>query len=285
LKLDDLETTLVSELNGYISQNDDGSYDVKYDEAIKYLDSAETDSDIEKSLTDYYKFIMAYYADKDDDVMLGFLDSAYTEAGEYSYLYSPLYLSMAWEYKSYDKVLSLANEAIEFNLNDASAYYYAVKVYIEQDDLDTADEMCEKLRESNPDGLDYYSTKAELLRRRNKLEESVEICRQGIVAGSDAEIYRQQAISYMLLSDKDNALEAITQSYELAMQNTTSGISLEEINTVALICFLCGDTDTYDEIVSMLEEYDYSLYDKVQNCIKGDITFENIFMEGSGEIS
>ena len=282
---DTLEETLVTKLNNYISEKEDGSYDVKYDEAIKYLDSVKTESDVQKSLVDYYRFMMAYYAEKDADVILGFLGDAYEASGEYKYLYSEVYLAMAWENKAYDTVLNVADEAIKFNKNDASAYYYTVRVYIEKGDLDTADKMCEELREANPDGLDYYSTKAELLRRRNKLEDAIEICRKGIVAGSDAEIYRQQAIAYLLLSDKENALEAITQSYEIAMQNNSNGISLEELNTVALICFICGDTDTYDEIVAMFEQYGESLNEKTQKCIKGDITFEDIFMKGSGEIS
>ena len=282
---DTLEETLVTKLNNYISEKEDGSYDVKYDEAIKYLDSVKTESDVQKSLVDYYRFMMAYYAEKDADVILGFLGDAYEASGEYKYLYSEVYLAMAWENKAYDTVLNVADEAIKFNKNDASAYYYTVRVYIEKGDLDTADKMCEELREANPDGLDYYSTKAELLRRRNKLEDAIEICRKGIVAGSDAEIYRQQAIAYLLLSDKENALEAITQSYEIAMQNNSNGISLEELNTVALICFICGDTDTYDEVVAMFEQYGESLNEKTQKCIKGDITFEDIFMKGSGEIS
>ena len=236
---------------------------------------------------DFSQVFAAYekVSEKDADVILGFLGDAYEVSGEYKYLYSEVYLAMAWENKAYDTVLSVADDAIKFNKNDASAYYYTVRVYIEKGDLDTADKMCEELREANPDGLDYYSTKAELLRRRNKLEDAIEICRKGIVAGSDAEIYRQQAIAYLLLSDKENALEAITQSYEIAMQNNSNGISLEELNTVALICFICGDTDTYDEIVAMFEQYGESLNEKTQKCIKGDITFEDIFMKGSGEIS
>ena len=87
------------------------------------------------------------------------------------------------------------------------------------------------------------------------------------------------------MSDKENALEAIKQSYELAMQNTSNGVALEEVNTVALICFICGDTETYDEIVSMFEQQKMELDDSVKKCIKGDITFEDIFMKGSGEVS
>lgn len=284
-ELSTYEEPIVEKLQTYISQKEDGTYDVKYDEAIKYLDTVEAKDALHKSFVDYYKFVMAYNAEKDDKVILNFLKKAYEESEQYNYLYSQAYLAMAWQYKDYDTVLSVANEAIEYNINDASAYYYTVKVYIEKGDLDSADAVCEKMRKANPDGTDYYSTKAEILRRQNKLNEAVEICRKGIVAGSDSEIYRQQAIAYLLLSDKDNALEAIKQCYEIAMQNSNNGVALEQVNTIALICFICGDTDTYDEIVSMLKQDNRELDEKVQQCVKGDITFEDIFMKGSGEIS
>lgn len=284
MDIDATAESLETGLDDFISTTDDGDYSVKYDEAMAFLDSVKAENAIQKSLVSYYRFMMAYYADKEDSVILGFLEDAYSEAGEYGYLYLSNYLMIAWNCEDYDKVLSLADLAIDINRNDASAYYYAVKSYIVKEDLDSADQFCEKLLKANPDGLDYYSVKSEVLRRQGKFEEAVEICRKGIVAGSDAEIYRQQAIAYMLLSDKENALEAITQSYELAMQDTTNGISFEEINTVALICFLCDDTDTYEEIKGMFEDENLEFNDTVKNCIKGDITFEDIFMKGSGEI-
>ena len=155
---DTLEETLVTKLNNYISEKEDGSYDVKYDEAIKYLDSVKTESDVQKSLVDYYRFMMAYYAEKDADVILGFLGDAYKASGEYKYLYSEVYLAMAWENKAYDTVLNVADEAIKFNKNDASAYYYTVRVYIEKGDLDTADKMCEELREAMKRGAIVLAT-------------------------------------------------------------------------------------------------------------------------------
>ena len=277
--------TFVEEWQSFITQTEDGSYTADYDKAIKYLDSIETKNDMQKSYIEYFKFWTAYYAQKDGKTAVGFMKNAYDAAGDYGYLYLSDYLSVAWQYEEYDTVLTLADKAAQLNANDTSAYYYAIKVYINRQDFDSADKLCEKMKEDNPDVLDYYSTKAEILRRQSKFEDAVEICRKGIVKGSDPEVYRQQAIAYLLMSDKENALEAIKQSYELAMQNTSNGVALEEVNTVALICFICGDTETYDEIVSMFEQQKMELDDSVKKCIKGDITFEDIFMKGSGEVS
>lgn len=183
--VDAIATSLDEKMNSFVTQKEDGTYDVKYDEGIKFFDSYKVDTDIEKGLMEYYKFMLAYYANKDSKTALGFIDNAYKKSGEYGYLYLQNYMGMAWQYKEYDKVLELSKIATELNVNDASAYYYAVKVYIEKNDFDTADKMCEEMRKANPDGIDYYSTKAEVLRRQNKLDEAIEICRKGIVAGSD----------------------------------------------------------------------------------------------------
>lgn len=282
--VDTLATSLDEKMKQeLVVAKEDGTYDVKYDDGIKYLDSLKTESDIQKSLIDYYKSLLAYYASKDSKTALGFLDNAYMKSGEYGYLYLQDYMGMAWQYEEYDKVLELAKIATDLNVNDTSAYYYSVKVYIEKNDLDAANKMCEEMFKANPDGLDYYSTKAEVLRRQNKLDEAIEICRKGIVAGSDSEIYRQQAIAYLLKSDKENALEAIKQSYEIATQNQQ--LSIQTANTVALICFICDDTKTYEEVEAMFKQSSMELSDSVKKCIKGDITFEDIFMKGSGDIS
>lgn len=288
--IDETAETLEMGLNDFISQSDDGTVTVKYDEAIAFLDSHKATSSMDESIVDYYRFMMAYYAQKDDSVTLGFLDSAYKKAESYGYLYLSNYMMMAWDYEDYDKVISLADDAINVNQNDPTAYYYAVKAYLMKNDCDHADDFCERLLAANSDGLDYYSIKAEVLRRQGKYTDAIEMCRKGIVAVSaanttDIELYRQQAIAYMLSDDKENAIEAITQAYELSMQDTTNGISLEVINTVALICKLCDDTDTYDEIVSIFDQQEMQLSQDVQQCIKGDITFEDIFMKGAGEIS
>ena len=264
--VDAIATSLDEKMNSFVTQKEDGTYDVKYDEGIKFFDSYKVDTDIEKGLMEYYKFMLAYYANKDSKTALGFIDNAYKKSGEYGYLYLQNYMGMAWQYKEYDKVLELSKIATELNVNDASAYYYAVKVYIEKNDFDTA-----------------FRFNSAVAVKQNKLDEAIEICRKGIVAGSDSEIYRQQAIAYLLKSDKENALEAIKQSYEIATQNQQ--LSIQTANTVALICFICDDTKTYEEVEAMFKQSNMELSDSVKKCIKGDITFEDIFMKGSGEIS
>ena len=116
---------------------------------------------------------------------------------------------------------------------------------------------------------------------------AVDICEKGKKAGSDGgEFARQEAIAYMLSGEKDKALEQANESYETAYSSSYNGgsVSLEVVNTSALICYLCGDEETYDEIKTQLSNQSYELEDSVKSVISGDKTFEDLFMSGKGDI-
>ncbi len=259
---------------------------IKYNEAVKFLDSCENDTVAKKCINEYYRAIAAYYAKADASVILNSFEKVCEYAGDLDYIFMQDYLFMAWTYEDNEKIIELAEKLFDRNINDTRAYYYAVKADINVGNLESADERCEKMKSLNPEGLDYYSIKAEILRRMGKFEESVKVCKDGIALGVDAEIYRQQAISYMLLEDNDAAVEAAKQAYDITLQGAYSGeqISLEVINTTALIACIGGDNTTYEAIVKLLEDQKLSLDEPVQRCIKGEVTFDEIFMQGKGDV-
>ncbi|MBR3835764.1 MAG: tetratricopeptide repeat protein [Clostridia bacterium] len=259
---------------------------IKYNEAMAYIDSLENDTPAKVSMNEYHRFMTAYYAKKSPEETAGYFEKAIEAAGEFAYMYHPSYLALLWEQESYDRLIEISEECVKRNINDTTAYYYAIKSNIIQGDFDAADARCEEMKKTNPDGLDYYSVKAEIFRRQGKLEECINICKEGIAIGTDAELYRQQAIAYMLLDDKEAALEASKQAYEITLQNAYSGtqVSLEVLNTAALIACIGEDNDTYEGIVAIFEQQNMTLEESVQNCIKGEITFEELFMEGTGDI-
>ena len=119
-----------------------------------------------------------------------------------------------------------------------------------------------------------------------KYQESIDICKKGIAVEANASIYNQQAISCMLLDDKEGALDAAKTAYEIITVSTQSQASYEILNTIALIGKLCDDTETYEEVKALFEntQEPTELDEKVKKCIEGEITFEEIFMEGYGDI-
>ena len=90
----------------------------------------------------------------------------------------------------------------------------------------------------------------------------------------------------MLLDDKAGALDAAKTAYEIITVSTQGQASYEILNTIALIGKLCDDTETYEEVKALFEntQEPTELDEKVKKCIEGEITFEEIFMEGYGDI-
>lgn len=259
---------------------------VKYNEALQFIDSCENNTVAKQCINEYYRAIAGFYAKKDKSVVFDCFDKVCENAGDLDYIFMQDYLYIAWTYEDNAKIVELAEALFERNINDTNAYYYAIKADIDSGNFESADERCEKMRKYNPEGLDYYSVKAEILRRMGKFQESIDICKEGIAAGTDAEVYRQQAIAYMLLEDTASALEASKQAYDITLQGAYSGtqISLEVINTAALIACIGGDNETYEAVVALLEQQNLTLEESVQKCIKGEMTFEELFMEGTGDV-
>lgn len=259
---------------------------IRYDEAIAYLDNCPNETLAQKSINGWYRYIAAAFDEKDEAVIFEVFDNLNKELGDYGYLFDTTYLNLAWSYEDYDRVEVIAERLYERNINSTDAYYYAIRANIIQGDFQKADDRCEKMIADNPESLDYYTAKAEILRRQGKYQESVDLCKTGITKGMDAGIYNQQAISYMLLENKEAALEAATSAYEIIVMNTQSTASYEDLNTIALIAYLCGDTDLYDTIGEYFrnDEGEVEFDEKVNKCVEGEITFEEIYMEGYGDI-
>lgn len=259
---------------------------IHYEEAVAYLDNIPAKTPAEKASQAYLRLIAESIAEKDVADSYKILDNLEKEIGpEFSYMFDQIYLQIAWGNEDYDKCVEVGDRMYKRNKNDIEGYYYAIKANIMQGNIDAADERCEVMLKNNPEDVNYYSVKAEVLRRKGDFEGSVEICRQGIAVVMDAQIYNEQAISYMLLDKKEEALEAAKSAYELAIQVVQSNeVSLEIINTSALIAFLCGDSETYESIVELCTELQYELEEDVNLCIKGEKTFEEIYMEGFGDV-
>ncbi len=258
---------------------------IKYDEAIAFLDKQPNDTLAQKASNGFFRIVAETFAETDKSRHYEILDQLYKELGDYGYIFDATHVQIAWSYNDYDRCVEVGDRMYARNINDTTGYYYAIRSNIMQGDLSAADERCERMLQDNPENLNYYTVKAEVLRRQGKFSDSVEICKKGIAIGMDAQIYNQQAISYMLMDDKSAALEAAKNSYEIAMQTISDEeVALEIINTTALITFLCGDSEYYEQIVDFCEQLEYDLEDSVNKCIKGEITFEQIYMEGVGDV-
>ena len=288
-------SSLIQEYMGSYDEdgNQSGESTVTEADIITYLKNFEEENpDADKSTIEYFRFITYYYGyiyfnKTETDNVLSQLQKAYEAAGDFGYLYASDYISIAYSFDKYDVALETAQKQLKVNPSDETAYQYSAKIHAINGNFDDALKDCESLKEYNPDSLQYYALQAEVLRRKGDFTAAVDICEKGKKAGSDSgEFARQEAIAYMLSGEKDKALEQANESYETAYSSSYNGgsVSLEVVNTSALICYLCGDEETYDEIKTQLSNQSYELEDSVKSVISGDKTFEDLFMSGKGDI-
>lgn len=263
------------------------------EDMLKYLDEYETENPkAEASTIEYYRFMSLYYDYSYRNIdntakMLESLKKAYDKAGKFNYFYSANYMGFAWESEDYDTLLEVAEETYKKNPANENAYYYAAKAYVVKKDYDSAIKTCENLKKYNPSSLEYYIIQAEVLRRKGDFDAALDVCKKGAEKAVDSEISRQEAIIYMLMGDKENALESAMHSYEVTYSssyNSSGSVSLESLNTAALIAYLCDDKDTYEEIRKILNDESYDFNATVFAVVKGETTFEELFMSGKGDI-
>ncbi len=274
---------------------EDGKLSGKYpsnDEIFAALDKYTAEhSDAEPSIMEYFKFntlsYEEYYGIKTDKKeVLGYLDSAYKKAGDYGYIYAEPYLATALQYEDYKSLEKVAQDLLKVDPSNDNTYFYLAKAKIAAKDFDAALSICEDLKKASPDSLEYYIIKANVLRLNGEFDAAVDTCEEGLKQGKDVELIRQESIAYMLAGEEQKALKAATDAFEQAYSAayTNQNVSLEALNTSALIAYLCGDEETYNQIKELLSGSNYDLEDSVNSVIKGEKEFKDIFMSGKGDI-
>ncbi len=263
------------------------------EEILAFIDDYESKHpEADKSMIEYYKAMTLYpeygsFGTGDINQMLKYIKNAYDAAGKFNYFYSDYYLIFALEAKEYDSLIEIAKETLEINPGNENAYFHMVKALAAKSEWQSASDICEDLRKYNPDSLEYYLLKAEVLRRSGDYSAAIDICIKGEKVADDSELLRQKSIAYMLNEEKDKALETANAAYEAAYYASYSGgsVSLEVLNTSALISYLCDKEKTlYNEIESLFKTENVEFADSIKSVINGDTTFEELFTTGKGDL-
>lgn len=210
----------------------------------------------------------------------------YNNAGDYGYIFFNIVTPYAIDAEDYEEVVKISDKMIEMTPSSADAYYYKAIAYLKIEKYDDALACCDKVKELSPGEYDYCIIKATALRRQKNYMAAVDVCDEVPEDSKNSEVLRQEAIAYYLAGDEDNAVKYAKSSYDTAYSESYSGntFSLEVVNTSALIFKLCGEDTEYENIIETIETYDAELEDSVMAVIKGDKTFEDLFMTGEGDV-
>ncbi len=202
--------------------------------------------DYDPMIVYYYEFYLAKICGKDIQTQIGYLNQMKDSGSEdYKWLYYPELAKCLGQAGEYDEAFALCDEMLRDNRDDPNAYAARAALYRRQKDYTAA--------------LDAIAAGLE-------------------VSENNPELLRQRAIVYLLQGDTANArTDAETAFNASATVNTT--------NVLAVICHAVGDTEKYDETVQFLESYDTQLSDRAQAYVDGELTLEQLFLEGSADVS
>lgn len=274
-------------LQNYVNSD---AKDIPYDDLIEKLEALRGKDGIENQYIEYYKCYVAMIADKSLDVQLDFLLKMEKEYPEGLMIYGSTIADYYYRSGDYAKAAEYADKMIAKNRNYSSAYEQKVMALLAKGDVDGATEVCDALDTAeNAAGVasgDYtsYSLRANLYWYTGKYDEAIKVCEEGIEAsGGDSDIYRNEAIAYMLKGDYAKANECGKNAYQFSMNY--GDLTLDIINTAALAAGLAKDDDTYKSMQDYLKTYNLEISTVVTDCLAGKKTVEQIFITDGGVIS
>lgn len=207
---------------------------------------AASPDDYDPMIVYYYEFYLAKICGKDAQTQLEYLNKMKeTGSSDYQWLYYPEMARCLGETGDYEQAFALCDEMLKDNLDDANA----------------------------------YATRSALYRRQKNYDAALKEIAAGLeVSADNPELLRQRAIVYLLQGDTANAKADAEAAFNTSATVNTS-------NVLAVVCHAIGDTSGFEEVVSFLKSYDTQLSDRTQSYVNGEITLEQLFLEGSADVS
>lgn len=273
-------------VQGYLADITDPKK-IPYDEIIKKIDSNKGKEGIGDQYLAYYKCYIALMSGQSLEEQNKYLLEMEKLSPESILMYGPILADNFYNLKQYDKALSYADRMIERNKNNYNAHELKFMCYVAQNEFDKAEKVCDNIEKLNNIGGvetgDYteYALRAQLYRIKGEYDKALTVCKEGLeLSQGDEEIYRQQAIVYLLKGDKDAAFKSAENAYKTASYNETLDVRI--LNTAVLCAGLVNETELYDEAASILMQSSYNVNEKVLACINGEISVKEVFSQVGG---
>ena len=235
--------------------------------------------DMQQSFTDYRDTLEAGETG-DYDAMLALVDESAARHPQ-----APAYMVQYYRFSvSYSlgndtaRTCTLLDELIQTE-PDALWLYASegIRAYNLDGRYTDALQICSRLMQldaSNTASVAYTIAQLRLLR---KYDEALAVYDSALnLTETSSEMERQRAIILMLQGSFDEAQTILIRSYSPETAN------LEHVATLAVCAHLNGDSETYAEYKTLLDSY--MPFEQVDLLTAGDITLEDIFLTGGGEI-
>lgn len=232
------------------------------EKTVKELEEMKKDGKYNKAFVAYYQYYATLMASDTYDMQVKYLNELKQGEPELTQFYRMSFANIYLTEGDYDKCIAECNVALKENAEDMSAYRMKVKALYRQKKYDEALELSQKA-----------------------IEVSKEIYEAGedetqIVSTKDItyaySIYTEQAVVFGLKGDMKAAQTAIDKAYQ-------GQLTLDTAYLYAMISKKNGNTEAYEQIMAMLEQYGMELPEVCKQYINGTKTFEDIFVDGEVE--
>ena len=229
--------------------------------AIDEIGKLKSDKSLNPVFISYYQYYVATMPSNSYDLQLKYLDEMKAAAPDYTIFYLPAYASAYLYTQQYDKCIEVCDEATAINAEDFGITRLKIRALTRQKKYDEALALADSAINA---AKTVYTVSA---------DDGTEISPDVTYAYG---VYLEQAILYGIKGDMKKAQDAADKSFKGRQ-------TLDSLYLYAMINKKNGNSDAYDEVVSMLSPYNMTIPEVCDEYIEGKKTMEEIIVDGKVE--
>ena len=240
-------------------------------------------------------YIKENYKKTGKDELLKDIDEIKKLYPEEKWFYLNYYCDLYFDTGRYDECLTACDEAIAYNRNLSDAYLNKLKVCFIKDDEDASNAFLGAYLGSNSEDDTYYAMKIMMLRRfGDSIDSTIEECEKDILIAEGApEVYRQQALNYLVKGDYDSAFDTAYNAFVTVYNLYSYGamdIQLSETRETLYVCAKLyekngsGMSEFHSSLADILASFEgYTASENAAALIDGKKTPAEILTEGMAD--
>lgn len=179
----------------------------------------------------------------------------------------------------YDDSYQYMNKVYELKPEYLWLYAYELGLAeLQIGNVDKAQALADALYNSNAELPDAYALKSTISRLRGNNKKAVKWAEDGLaVSENSTELYRVKAMALIANGDYEEAKKAVDTAME------SDGYGLLYMTAIVIENEL-GNDDKVKELKETLKENNVELSEKIKKYLKGEISAQEMFTEGTGDV-
>lgn len=179
----------------------------------------------------------------------------------------------------YEDSYQYMNKVYELNPEYLWLYAYELGMAeLQSGDIEKAEILADALYNNNVELPDAYALKSTIFRMSGNSKKAIEWADNGLKVSQDnTELYRTKAMALVAKGDFEEAKKCV----DTALENDSYGILCM---TAIVIENELGNDDRVKELKETLKENNMEISEKTKNYLKGKISAQEMFTEGTGDV-